>query len=172
MSFEDERRRYDQHCNGSEGHRSFLKPVVEQVKARHRLGTRGLDWGCGPDPVCIEMLSTEGFQMVGYDLHYQPVKPARQEYFGFITLTEVIEHIYDPVVVLKEVASHLELKGKLYIMTEPHPGPAGLESWSYRRDPTHVTFWNEKSLKALATRVDLSFEGSEGRVFIFQKIQT
>lgn len=157
LSFAEERVRYDDHQNGSEGHRDFLKPLIEALLQIESPMARGLDWGSGPVPILQQLLEEQGRTIENYDLHYQNEKPALES-FDFIACCEVIEHFQDPTKDFAEMILRLRPGGRLYVMTSLNPGMDSTQfaDWSYRRDPTHVGFHSQKSFQLLCEKFDLT----------------
>lgn len=163
----EEKSRYDHHRNGDAGHRQFLQPVVEAVTKRLSPPASGLDWGSGPVPVLAEMLESAGFHMQWYDPFYQPQKIFSKSSFEFLTMSEVIEHVQQPAEMLEELRGLLRSGGFLVVMTEIHRGVESLEDWYYRRDPTHIGFYSEKTFQKFEGLFGLRFLHREDRVSIF-----
>jgi 2-polyprenyl-3-methyl-5-hydroxy-6-metoxy-1,4-benzoquinol methylase len=73
--------------------------------------------------------------------------------FDGITLNDVIEHVYDPLLLLTELRNALRPGGWLFVST---PNAAGLKArilqsrWREARKPVHLYFFTAKSLTALA----------------------
>jgi 2-polyprenyl-3-methyl-5-hydroxy-6-metoxy-1,4-benzoquinol methylase len=63
--------------------------------------------------------------------------------FDFILLLHTLEHVVDPVGLIKQLKDHLKSNGKLYIEV---PLGAWME-WKYLKEPiTHLNFFSEQSL--------------------------
>lgn len=172
VSPEEERRIYELHENGGEGHRAFLRPVADAVARLVPPGARGLDWGAGPVPLLSKMLAERGFSVETYDPHFGPrdVPPGE---FDFVTLTEVIEHFREPRRDLERVRGSLAPGGRLFVYTSPHPGGAPdelaafFENWGYRGDPTHVSFFGERTFAAIA---GFAVAERENRLTVLRKL--
>jgi len=65
-------------------------------------------------PKGIEMVQAKGFNAQVVDLNYSPL-PFPDEYFDGITLLAVLEHIFDPYAVIREVWRVLHHGGELVI---------------------------------------------------------
>ncbi len=73
-----------------------------------------------------------------------------------ITSTEVFEHLWEPVEILKRLKSILKKDGILAIMTLFHPkDQTTFFDWFYIRDPSHVTFYTPKTFMMMAKKVGL-----------------
>ncbi len=164
-----EKERYETHQNGNEGHRLFLKPLLDHVQDHEPVGAQGLDWGSGPVPVLAEMLESLGFKMSTYDLHFQSQFPKGE--FDFITCTEVIEHFHDPMTEVSKMRQSLRPGGRLYLMTEMHPhfDFQSFANWPYRRDPTHVSFLSSTSLEILCARAGFQRPSSDSKADLNSK---
>lgn len=81
--------------------------------------------------------------------------------FDLISLTHVVEHLRDPVPVLRTLRKFLRKDGVIFL-TMPHR-PAGStefsleawKSWSYNHVPEHLQYFNRQSLMVLAKRAGL-----------------
>lgn len=74
------------------------------------------------------------------------------ELFDCIAVIHVIEHIYDPVGFLRQLAAHLAPGGSIVLAT-PDMGsfwrPLMRYRWPFFKVPEHVTFFDRRSLKKL-----------------------
>ncbi len=120
-----------------------------------------LDIGCGSDAYTAALRS-RGHATVGIDyLALQDPPPAfarasatrlpfREDAFGTALLFEVLEHIEDPELALREIG---RVAGRL-VMSVPNCerdavlAMAGLVQYHYT-DPTHVNFFDEASIRSL-----------------------
>lgn len=168
LSPEDEKAVYDLHDNvsGDAGYEKFLSraatPVLDYVtenEGAFQKGqvVKGLDFGCGPCPVLANMLSSSPHNIAvdPYDLYYYPQNAHfldRKDYYFFVTATEVVEHLSDPLTVLQQLWNCLQLNGGiLVIMTKRVEGTIEkFRNWHYIRDPTHITFFHAQTFKWLA----------------------
>jgi len=147
-----ERREYDLHRNRIEdpGYRRFLARLTEPLRARLPEHASGLDFGCGPAPALAAMLEEHGFSVALWDPFYRPDREALRRRWGFITCTEVIEHLHSPAAVFRAFDRLLQPGGVLGLMTCFQTDDARFAGWHYRRDPTHVVFYREYTLRTLA----------------------
>ncbi|MBX3041444.1 MAG: class I SAM-dependent methyltransferase [Bdellovibrionaceae bacterium] len=167
----DERARYELHQNGDEGHQRFLAPVVDAVRCHFPQGGRGIDWGSGPVPVLSVLLEAAGFSVDHYDPFFFPRKPKPGELYDFVTLTEVIEHVFDPTSLLGEMKACLRPGGKMVVMTEPPPKDDQLLNWGYRRDPTHVCFFGKKTFLRFEELFGLKLIEDSERLFVLERVK-
>jgi hypothetical protein len=63
----------------------------------------------------------------------------------------------------------LEDNGILAIMTSFLSNIEDFENWYYRRDPTHVVFYSEKTFEVIADQRDWSYEIISKNVVLFNK---
>ena len=174
LSAIEEKKRYDLHENNINdlAYVNFLWPVVEQVKKYKEPPAFGLDFGCGPEPVLCQLLIKENFQMRGYDPYFFPetlveFKNNPIETFDFITCTEAAEHFYQPGKEFKKIFSWLKPGGILFLMTDFFREEIILSTWGYAKDPSHVCFFSEPSLKWLAQVHGAHLELISSRVATF-----
>src|SRR5690554_2633028 len=155
ISIEKEKHIYDQHHNSidQEGYVNFLYgflhnalfPFIKETK-------RGLDFGSGPTPVLAEILQQyHGCFIDIYDLFYAPIKVYLNKKYDFITSTEVLEHLLDPMSYFNMFYDLLNDNGVLAIMTLFHPNDdEKFLDWHYRRDWSHVSFYSIETMEYIA----------------------
>ena len=171
LSEPEERKRYDTHNNNPEDprYRQFLSQLTEPLNEIVSSDSYGLDFGCGPGPTLSLMMQEKGHQMDLYDKFYARNQSVFEKSFDFITLTEVLEHLCDPVFELERLASILKSKGILAVMTQTLTKDIDFDSWYYKNDPSHIGFYNDKSLMGLASLLELEITQFSDRVIFFKK---
>lgn len=122
------------------------------------INATGLDFGCGPGPTISVMAATRGYTVENYDPIYAPTLKWEQKRYGFISATEVIEHIHWPLTTLDKLWGGLIPAGKLGIMTKRTDSPEKFATWHYKNDPTHVRFYAENTFQWLAERFKAQLE--------------
>lgn len=149
---DEERERYLQHRNhrDDEGYVQFLRRLADPVMERVPAGSHGLDYGSGPAPVMAELLTERGMAMTSYDPLFLPDASALSTRYDFITCCEVLEHVHDPHSLLDRFPTLLRRGGLLGVMTSLRRDDQDFGAWRYRRDPTHVCFYNEQTLDWIA----------------------
>lgn len=148
----DEKAVYTLHDNDTRdpGYRRFLSRLAEPLLKRLTPGSSGLDFGCGPGPALAQMMEESGMQMSVYDPFFYPDTAALDQRYDFITCTEVVEHLYYPAEVFRQLDSLLKPGGYLGVMTCFQTDDDRFANWHYRRDPTHVVFYRQATLQWLA----------------------
>ena len=171
LSESEERKRYDTHNNNPDDprYRQFLSQLTEPLNEIISSDSYGLDFGCGPGPTISLMMQEKGHQMDLYDKFYARNQSVFEGSFDFITLTEVLEHLCDPVFELERLASILNSKGILAVMTQTLAQDIDFKSWYYKNDPSHIGFYNDKSLTCLASLLELEITQFSDRVIFFKK---
>lgn len=171
LSAEEEKQVYELHDNDPEdpGYRRFLTKLAEPLIERLPPGAAGLDFGCGPGPALALMLREAGFEMSLYDPFFHPDRTVRATRYDFITCTEVVEHLYQPAEVFRQLDSLLKPGGWLAIMTCFQTDDARFDNWHYRRDPTHVVFYRETTFQWLADHYGWQLEIPRKDVVLLQK---
>lgn len=170
-SFEQEKACYDWHENDVDdaGYRTFLnrlaKPLVERLEHQ----AKGLDYGCGPGPALAVMLREQGFDVAVYDPIYQPDKSVFDDQYDFISCTEVVEHFHRPLDEFSRLDKLLKPGALLAIMTSWYEARIDFATWHYRRDPTHVCFYRQSTLRWLATRYSWLISFPAKNVAIMEK---
>ena len=141
------------------------------AKSRHifqstRRG-RLLDIGCGNGKF-LRLASSVGWSVVGIDFDYEAVSEARSggmdvrhggiesidsnEKFDFISVSHVIEHVYDPVDLVTACYKLLKVGGALWLET-PNINSMGYtlyqSNWRGLEPPRHIVLFNLNSLTEL-----------------------
>lgn len=151
---DEELARYRQHRNDPEdaAYRRFLDrmaaPLLERLPARQR----GLDYGCGPGPALAAMLREAGHEVALYDPFFAPDRSVITRTYDFVTCTETAEHFHRPADEFRRIDALLVPGGWLAVMTAFLTDDAKFAGWYYRRDPTHVVFYREATLRCVAER--------------------
>lgn len=148
----DEKAQYDLHRNEPDdpGYRRFLDQLGAPLCERLRAGDRGLDFGCGPGPALARMLEERGHPMRIYDPIYAPDPAVLDQQYDFVTCTEVLEHLHWPEREWRRFAALVKPGGWLGVMTRFLTDDGHFPRWHYRRDPTHVCFWQPATFQWLA----------------------
>lgn len=166
ISPEDEKIRYDQHNNdiNDPGYRQFVKPLVESVKNKFSVGTKGLDYGAGSGPVAADLLVKLGYEIKLFDPFYWNNPEVLTNKYDFIICCEVIEHFCKPYDEFKLLHSLLRPHGSLFCMTEILRDDLNLEEWYYLKDPTHIFFYHRQTFEWIRGEFSFSSLDIKGRI--------
>lgn len=169
---EQEKGQYDLHENRPDdpGYRRFLSQLADPLIARLTPGANGLDFGCGPGPALAAMLREQGFGCATYDPIYAPDTAPLTAQYDFVTCTEVVEHLHRPEREWQWFAEHVKPGGWLGIMTRWLTDDNAFATWHYRRDPTHVCFWQPATFEWLAGEYGWSLHLTGNPVVLMQKL--
>lgn len=132
------------------GYRRFLSKLAVPLLARLPSASRGLDYGCGPGPALAAMLREAGHEMALYDPFFHPDPQALEQSYDFVTCTETAEHFHRPAEEFGRLMALVRPGGWVAIMTCFQTDDARFRDWHYRKDPTHVVFYREETLRHLA----------------------
>ncbi len=154
LSQTDEKAEYDKHENdlNDAGYLKFLNRTIDPLKHALEKGQIGLDFGCGPAPLLAKTLTEAGFPTAYYDLYYFNDSQLLTKQYDFITCTEVIEHIKNPIEMLSLFQNLLAPSGTIAIMTKRVKDKTSFATWHYKNDPTHICFYSEKTFNWVAQR--------------------
>ena len=168
---QEEEKRYLEHNNdvNNAEYRAFLSKLSNPLKEKIPLGAHGLDFGCGTGPALADILIKEGFKVSLYDPFFYPDKGALSKQYDFITCTETAEHFHDPYKEFNTLDSLLKPGAWLGVMTSFLTSDEKFENWYYRRDPTHVTFYCEKTFQVIASQRNWKCEIQSKDVVLLQK---
>ena len=170
-SREAEFAQYSLHQNesGDAGYRAFLERVATPLLQRLSPARCGLDYGCGPGPALAAMLREAGHAVTLFDPFFQRDAAALSGEYDFITCTEVAEHFHHPADEFRKLDSLLKPGGWLALMTTFQTDDATFADWHYRRDPTHVVFYREATLRHVAERFGWRCEFPVANVALMHK---
>ncbi|MEO8620982.1 MAG: class I SAM-dependent methyltransferase [bacterium] len=148
----DENQRYHEHHNDAldEGYVRFLHRLADPLVVTLPRGAVGLDYGCGPAPVLSTILSATGRPTVAYDPLFFPDTQLLDASYDFVTCSEVAEHAHDPLALFTQLGALTRVNGTIAVMTSFYDSPAAFEGWWYQRDRTHVSFYNEETMRWIA----------------------
>ena len=166
-----ERDRYLMHDNDPEdaGYRAFLGRLWDVLSPRLEAGDCGLDYGCGPGPALAEMIREAGFEIALYDLYFFPDQTPLERTYDFITCTETVEHLRNPLQVFTLLDGLLRPHGRLGVLTGILDDRSTFGDWYYQRDPTHVAFYSRRTLRWVGDRMNWATEFPSENVTIFTK---
>lgn len=136
-------------------------------------GKNGLDFGSGPSPVLAQLLAgTYGYSMDIYDLFYSPQKSYLRKTYDLITVTEVVEHLENPLTYLSLFREHLNEDGILSMMTQfHHNNDDDFLNWHYIRDRSHISFFCEKTFDVIAEKLKMKIIFTDHKRFVTLKKQ-
>jgi len=171
LSEKDERARYDSHNNDPDDdrYRNFLSQLLNPLQERIPKNAKGLDFGSGPGPTLSLMLEEHGYSVDLYDKFYARNDAVFEGQYDFITASEVVEHLRQPLIELSRLMGLLKCDGFLAIMTQILTPQIDFEQWYYKNDPSHVGFFSEKSLNYLVEKWQAELYMISERVVIFKK---
>ncbi len=149
---DEERAQYLLHENdtGDPGYRQFLSKLAGPLLRKLQGPMRGLDYGCGPGPALAAMMREAGHSMALYDPFFHPDPGPLGGTYDFITCTETAEHFHRPAEEFDRLNHMLRPGGWLGLMTCFQTEDARFGDWHYRKDPTHVVFYREATLRTIA----------------------
>ncbi|EKF73719.1 2-polyprenyl-3-methyl-5-hydroxy-6-metoxy-1,4-benzoquinol methylase [Alcanivorax hongdengensis A-11-3] len=150
----EEKAQYDLHENDpeDEGYRRFLDQLGAPLRERLDTGAKGLDFGCGPGPALARLMEEHGHPCAVYDPIYAPDSAVLAQQYDFVTCTEVLEHLHRPGREWQQFARLVKPGGWLGLMTRWLTDDDGFDRWHYRRDPTHVCFWQPDTFRWLSSQ--------------------
>jgi len=172
LSLAQEKAEYDLHNNDPNDphYRAFLTQLLDPLKPHLYAGMQGLDYGCGPGPTLSVMLREQGVLMQDYDPFYAPHEHLVQQQYDLVTCTEVVEHFNTPRLAWQALRQCLRPGGYLGIMTwlVPSTTPEDFRRWSYKNDPSHVSFYQPQTLAWIGQQLGLSVHIHSERVVLMQ----
>lgn len=160
---EDEKARYLHHIVDS-AYYSYMEGLFRVLKP-YIVGKRILDFGCGHENVLSKIMINNNYDVVSYDKFFYP--KMYEGLFDTIILIEVIEHIANPLDVLRNLKDSLNNNGRIIIQTNLIPD--NFTNWWYLRDITHISFFKKKTFEIIAKilNMQLLYE-KEGNLIILK----
>jgi 2-polyprenyl-3-methyl-5-hydroxy-6-metoxy-1,4-benzoquinol methylase len=154
---------------------NMIKEIFEEINSDRHLSI--LDLGCGYGSH-LELAADRGWQCFGVEPsdHARAVAQLRLEgkamivksineliphCFDLILMLDVIEHVSNPVELLYPLYNIGAIQGKTkLILTTPNAGSrlaiSDPVNWPYHHPPSHLTYYNEKSLNKLLKKLRFS----------------
>lgn len=117
----------------------------------------GLDFGCGALTALSEIFQKKEIHLDSFDLYYHPNHSIWNCKYDFIIISEVIEHLHNPEDTMTSLKKILNPNGKIFIKTKFRKESIEFANWFYKRDLTHIQFFNPKSLELFANRLGFAF---------------
>ena len=158
-----EKHRYETHNNdpGNPGYRSYMERFVENHVTPLADVRTILDYGSGPYPMLADVLRDAGYDVAIYDPYFHPHDEYADGRYDLIILHEVIEHMADPLSGLRRLIKLLQPSGRLLVRTQFRPlDKDAFLAWWYKRDETHVGFFDDRTFVVLASLLDLDVSTS------------
>jgi SAM-dependent methyltransferase len=165
----DEIARYEEHNNDVEDvrYQKFVSPIVSQILDNYCSEDAGLDFGAGTGPVISKLLHDKGYDIVQYDPFFHNYPDLLQKTYDYIACCEVIEHFHHPFKEFERLKGLLKNEGKLYCMTSIYNPEIDFAKWYYINDPTHVFFYQQKTLQYIGERLGYSSVEIHNNLIIF-----
>jgi len=151
-------------------YRKFLSRLSTPLKTKLSKANKGLDYGCGHGPALVDIFRSDGFSMDLYDPFFFPNKFIFSKKYDFISCTETVEHFFEPSQEFDTLDSLLKENGWLGIMTCFMTKDQFFKNWYYRKDPTHVVFYCEKTFDIIAQQRNWSCEVISKDIILLNKI--
>lgn len=134
---------------------AFMKESILPLTGVHTI----LDFGSGPEPMLQNLLLQRGYQVDAFDPFFNNDLSYQTNTYDLIVLTEVLEHIHEPLKTLHHLLDRLSPGGRILIMTQFRSmSEEDFLTWWYRRDVTHVGFFNEDTFVYLANALHCTIE--------------
>lgn len=137
--------RYQHHHNGIDkpDYVNFLNRLIQPTLHYIKSGMQCLDYGCGPVPTISQLLTRRKISCYDYDPLFDFDHPL--DTYDILFSSECFEHFHHPLKDLLKINSLLKPGGYLAVMTERWKNVADFCTWYYKMDPTHVSFYHEKT---------------------------
>jgi SAM-dependent methyltransferase len=165
--------RYNEHNNdlSSLAYLSYLDRLAAPVVEKLAIGEiKGLDFGCGPVEGMRHLLEPRGYEISSYDPYFFPETKLINNDYDFVLCSEVVEHFFEPAKGLAEIDELVKSGGFIGISSRLYPKSSEeFRNWGYRRDPTHVVFFSELTVKWVAKKFGWELINLNSPIWIFRK---
>ena len=173
LSPQKEKARYDTHNNTPDntGYVTFFETLLN-LHVRPLKNVKSiLDFGSGPYPILKYVFEQHGYQVTNYDPFYENDTSFKDHCYDLIVIHEVIEHLSNPIKELDMLVPLLKADGYLLIRTEFRPIlESEFLSWWYKRDETHISFFNETTIFYLCQKYNLKIiDSNHKNTVVLQK---
>lgn len=162
-----------------------------QLVLQYKRNGKLLDLGCGTGQFLAMMRQYSGWEVVGIEPNAEAADFARQtfglniltgdlfsaqfpdDYLDVVTMWDVLEHLYEPVVTLQEIGRVLKPDGLLILRT---PSLNSLDAclfgryWAGLDSPRHIAIYSRSTIKLLLDRagfVLVNLRTGSGSYFIW-----
>ena len=169
----EEKERYLEHENDLErqDYMSYLQESTKRIFNFPISKKSLLDYGCGPVKGLENIWNKEFEYLASFDAIFHKNTDFKVKTFDVICCIEVIEHFYCPAKSFEHINSLLGKSSFVLFRTEFLESCDKLEKWWYRKDPTHVCFYNSQTWKYLEKKMNWKLVLEEdSRYAIFQKL--
>ncbi|MAB21512.1 MAG: 2-polyprenyl-3-methyl-5-hydroxy-6-metoxy-1,4-benzoquinol methylase [Idiomarina sp.] len=170
---DEEKAIYDFHQNDSHDtrYREFLSQLSIPLLEKLSTGMTGLDFGSGPGPTLSLMLEEHGMKMSIYDIFYAPDSGQLSRQYDFVTCSEVVEHFNQPGKTWPQLISLVKPQGYIGVMTWMFTKKTAeqFNQWSYKGDPTHVSFYTPETMQWIAQHFQLKLEIISEQAILFRR---
>lgn len=162
----DEKTRYDSH-EIDLGYEKYLTKISESILPHVSSTLKGLDFGSGKTEFMAQLFKNHGIHVDSFDKYFLPTEIWDKK-FDFIILSEVIEHLREPMIEMEKLKELLNPNGQFFIKTKFLPlEKEDFKNWFYKRDITHIQFFDPESMKYLARRLGFSFKEIGEDLYLF-----
>ncbi len=172
--YQTERERYLKHHNSEKNieYITYMNSFINEAIIPLNIKGKILDFGSGPVPILKQLLIDKGYEVYDFDPFFNNDLSYQKHTYDLIILTEVLEHIVKPYQTLEELLTYLNKDGILLIQTQLHSNKdEKFLKWWYRRDITHIGFFNTKTMEYLSSALSLKIiKNNKIDQITFQKV--
>jgi len=171
LSRAEEKARYLLHKNtlDDKGYIAFLNTFIEPLLNRLEPGSKGLDFGSGPNPVMTSLLGKHGISVETYDPHFADRDLSTESRYDFLICVETAEHFNHPEKEWDLMIGLVKPDGWLGLKTGIVGPDVDFASWHYKGDPTHVCFYTRETFLWIGDHYLMKTE-FEGRAEVFFRL--
>ncbi|MBL7874669.1 MAG: class I SAM-dependent methyltransferase [Cyclobacteriaceae bacterium] len=171
ISLEQEKARYEFHNNSGQdvGYLEFLNRVIQPTLPFLNSAMIGLDYGCGPNPTLSDLLAQQQLICHNFDPLFGFEHSLKA--YDFLFATECVEHFRSPKNDFSKMSALLKPKGFLSVMTDHWQSLEQFNTWYYKRDITHVSFYHSNTFAFICKYFGYELKYTDNqRVVVMQRV--
>lgn len=124
--------------------------TLDWARDRFAVSTYGVDVSEYASKIAAE----RGHEIIGNSIVDNDLRKY-SNFFDIVTCYEVLEHLYDPVGLMVQVANLLKPGGLFHYTTGAPPKNLNIQEWHYLRPEVHITFYSRKGMENLFNKCGL-----------------
>jgi len=171
LSSVDEKARYEKHRNDVHdiGYQQFVFPLTSCILNNFKDSHKGLDFGSGTGSAVSKILQDHNYNIKQFDPFFTDNQALTGQKYNYIACCEVMEHFQKPDKEFQLLYELLEPNGTLFCMTHLYEPTIDFHSWYYKNDPTHIFFYQKKTIEYIARRYTYLSVFIDNRLIVFKK---
>lgn len=169
LTQQQEKTRYARHRNTADNkdYVDYLSKIADAVLNLAGPPAMICDFGSGREHVLADILNSREAACIAHDPLYGMVAAAKGQ-FDVVVACESLEHLRDPRQGMDFIMRLVKPHGIVYVRTRLYDRVGDFSAWWYAKDPAHIVFYCERTMKTVAELLGKRIVESNGKdVVIF-----